>query len=353
MKGKSRNVENYLRAANFEHPDWIPCRVGIMPATWRKYREKLEEVILRHPKLFPNFERGQTDFDAVWNKLYQEGEFTDNWGCTWRNIAEGLDSVVVGHPLEDWDDLATYQAPDPLTQGDMWENPPDWEEMRKNFEQIRENGGLAVGGLMHGFMYMRLFYLRGFENLMIDIAMDEPKLQELIEMVLEFNMALVEKFVEIGAEYMIFADDLGLQDRLPISPEKFRKYLKPCYKKMFGYCRERGVGVYFHSDGHILEIIPDLIECGVTIINPQFRANTLEGLEKVAKGRVCIDLDLDRQLFPFAKPEQIRAHILEAVERLYMPEGGLMLYAECEPDVPLENIEAICQTLEEVGGPAY
>jgi len=131
-----------------------------------------------------------------------------------------------------------------------------------------------------------------------------------------------------------------------MSPEHFRKYLKPCYAQIFGMCRDAGIHVYFHSDGHILEVIDDLIECGVTVINPQIRANTLDGLVEVCKGKVCVNLDLDRQLFPFCTPKDIDEHIREAVVKLGSKQGGLMLVAECEPDVPLENIEAICQALE-------
>ena len=61
--------------------------------------------------------------------------------------------------------------------------------------------------------------------------------------------------------------------------------------------------------------------------------------------------DLDRQFFPFATPSQIEDHIGEVFEALHMPEGGLMLYAECEPDVPLENIDAICTALEKICSP--
>jgi len=120
---------------------------------------------------------------------------------------------------------------------------------------------------------------------------------------------------------------------------------------MFKLCHEEDVSVYFHSDGHILELIPDLIESGVDILNPQIGANGLDGLETTAKGKVCIHLDLDRQLFPFAKPEEIREHIQKAVNRLDLSEGGLMLHAACYPDIPLENVEAICNTYEELGGP--
>jgi len=104
--------------------------------------------------------------------------------------------------------------------------------------------------------------------------------------------------------------------------------------------------VYMHTDGHIVEIIPDLTDCGVQVVNPQIRANGLQDLAKVCKGKVCVDLDLDRQLFPFCSPQDIDDHIREAVEKLGSPEGGLWLKAEIGDDVPLENIEAICASLE-------
>lgn len=347
----NERVENYIKTITFNNPRWIPCRVSLMPATWRKYRKSLEDIVLRHPKVFPDYKEGSIDFDAIDNPTYRKGKVIDSWGCVWENIEEGLDGLVVGHPLSDWEKLDTYTPPDPITQEERG-GIPDWEKRREWIKELKSQGKLATGGLLHGFMYMRLYYLRGFENLMIDIALDDPRLERLINMVLEYNIRFINKWLELGVDLMYFGDDLGNQDRLPISPEKFRRYLKPCYKKMFSLCREKNVYVYLHSDGHILEIIDDLIECGINVINPQVRANTIEGLEKVAKGKVCIDLDLDRQLFPFATPKEIREHIETAVERLNSPNGGLMLIAECEPDVPLENIEAICDTLEDIGGPS-
>ncbi|MGC8971688.1 MAG: uroporphyrinogen decarboxylase family protein [bacterium] len=348
---KKERVENYLRAINFQSPKWIPCRVSIMPATWRKYREALEDIILRHPKIFPDYRKGSIDFDSINDPGYRKGRFKDSWGCVWENIEEGLEGIVVESPIDDWEKFDNYVPPDPLTQGERGEKL-DWERIKEILKERKLKGELATGGLRHGFMYMRLYYLRGFENLMIDIATEDQRLWKLIDMVLEYNIKLIKKWIEVGAEFLYFGDDLGNQDRLPISPEKWRRYLKPCYKKMFSLCRENNVYVYFHSDGHILEIIDDLIECGINVLNPQIRANTIDGLVKMAKGKVCIDLDLDRQLFPFATPKEIREHIEEAVVKLNDPRGGLMLVAECEPDVPLENIEAICKTLEEIGGPS-
>ena len=135
-----------------------------------------------------------------------------------------------------------------------------------------------------------------------------------------------------------------------MSPAKWRKYLKPCFAKIYGRCHEAGLYVFMHTDGHIIEIIPDLIECGVNVVNPQIRANGLDNLVRVCKGKVCVHLDLDRQMFPFATPAEIDAHVREAVEALGAPEGGLWLIAETGPDVPLENIEAICTALERYRG---
>ena len=346
----NKRRENFLRTVEFRYPQWIPCVVSIMPATWIKYGEKVEKIVLEHSKLFPHYKKG--DFKKMkLSRAYQKGRWKDVWGIVWENIEEGLDSAPVEKeaPLKNWENLKNYKAPHPLVF-DWFGEKIDWEEKKKELEEAREKGNLASGSLVHGFMYMWLYYLRGFTNFMMDIASEDSRLNQIIEMVLNYNLKLVNKWIEIGAQIIYFGDDLGLQKSLPISPSQWRKYLKSCYAKIFGACRDKGVYVYLHSDGHILEIIDDLLECGVNIINPQIRANGLQGLAKVAKRKVCIHLDLDRQLFPFANPEEIENHIWKAVKILGLKKGGLMLYAECGPDVPLENIATICQVLEEVGG---
>lgn len=88
------------------------------------------------------------------------------------------------------------------------------------------------------------------------------------------------------------------------------------------------------------------MECGVNVINPQYRANGLDNIVRVCKGKVCADLDLDRQMFPFATPDELDEHVRHAVETLGSPEGGLWVLAEISDDIPLVNIEAICTALE-------
>ena len=122
--------------------------------------------------------------------------------------------------------------------------------------------------------------------------------------------------------------------------------MKPAYKAIYDVVHRAGKMVYMHTDGCIWPVIQDMKEAGVNVLNPQIRANGLDHLVETCKGKICIDLDLDRQLFPFATPKQISEHIEECTKAMYLPQGGLMLVAECAADVPLENIEAICSTLE-------
>ncbi len=349
-EGKNRETVNYLKAIYFDDPEWTPYSVSIMPSTWIKYREALEDIVLAHPRSFPHYEQGSRDFDQIDDPFYELGEKTDCWGTVWNNEERGLDSYPVTYPLENWEDFENYTPPDPL-QDDIL-GPRDWHKIRQQIEDAKKRGEIGgCGPLPHGFMYMRLYYLRGFENLMMDMATGEPRLWDLIEMVESYNRAVVEKCLEFEPEMVYFGDDLGLQNALPISPEMWRKYLKPSFDRIYAPIREKNIPIYMHTDGHILEIIPDLIDVGVTVLNPQFRANGLEGLKEMAVGKVALNQDLDRQLFPFASRAQIEEHIYTAHEALRLPNGGLSFYVEIEPDVPLKTVDTILTTLEAVCHP--
>lgn len=87
--------------------------------------------------------------------------------------------------------------------------------------------------------------------------------------------------------------------------------------------------------------------CGVSIHHPQLRANTLNEIAEAYKGRLCVDLDLDRQMFPFCNTSDMRRLVKESLEELYLPEGWLDDEGQVGLDVPLENIEALRQAMEE------
>jgi uroporphyrinogen decarboxylase len=250
---------------------------------------------------------------------------------------------VVESPLADWSAMKAYQFPDPSTKSERGER--DWAKTRQALAEAEKNGQVRSGNGER--LFDRLYFLRGFTNLMMDIATDAPHLPELIERLTQHELKLVRLWLDAGVDVIGFHTDIGTQKALMISPAKFRQYIKPMFKTIFRAVRDAGALVALSSDGCLLEIVDDLVECGVNQHDPQFRANTLEGIERVYKGKMCINLDLDRQMFAFCTPRDIWAQVREAVARLNSPEGGLTLMGEVSDDnTPLENIEALIAAME-------
>ena len=335
--------ENWLRAIEFRNPQWIPCSVTFSPITWQHLRKDLEAIVLRHPRLFPDFLPGSVEYD-VFPPVYRAREyFRDNWGCVWYNTIGGIEGVVVESPLADWDALATYRPPDPRLKHERGDR--DWDAIRKNIGERRANGRLISGDGER--LFDRLYFLRGYENLMIDIATDDPHLPALIDLLLQYELEVIDMWLPMGVDVIGFHTDIGTQQGLMISPDMFRKYIKPLYKALFAKCRDAGVHAYLSSDGCLLDIVDDLIECGVSAHDPQLRANTLDGIVRAYKGKLCANVDLDRQMFAFCSPDDIWKQIEQVVERMYMPEGGLMMQGSIsDATLPLENIEALCDAIE-------
>lgn len=340
--------ENYLRNASMTGPEWMPCTISISGASWDQLRGDLEDVLVRHPTLFPNFEKGTRDYDH-WDfgAGHRKGErFRDAWGCVWENAIDGIVGVVVEHPLEDWDALETYEAPDPMVQNDR--GPADWENAGRRTEEAKDAGRLTSGGVAHGFFFMRMHYLRGFENLMIDLATEDPHLPQLIDMLVRHSRKIVNRWLSMGVDLVDFADDLGTQTAPMIGPEMFHRWVTPGYKALMRPCREAGCHVALHSDGYIMDLMDEFIEAGVTIINPQDLCNGVDDLAREVKGRICIRLDIDRQtIMPYGTRSDIRALIEEEVRKLGSPQGGLEMIAGIYPPTPAENVDALCDAMEE------
>ena len=343
--------ENYLRSVEFEYPEYIPCRVLITWPIWNTYREKLERIAIKHPLLFPNFEPRAIQYSDKIGVLRVNRLIKDPFGCIWRFNIEGYQGQVVKHPLENWGDFKSYKFPNPEeglpSEGSDKLTP--WNTVFENLEKLKAENKLVQASLMHGFFFQRLYYLRGFTNLMKDFIVRPPQIYDLIEELTEYILDLVNNLLKFGKIDIIhFGDDLGTQTRMPISPSIFREFIYPSYRKIFQRIRETGTHVYFHSDGHIVEVIDQLINTGVSVLNIQDRVNGLENIKFLCKGKVCVDVDVDRQyLVPFGRPEEIKEHIRLIVEELAMRRGGLMIEAEVHPPTSLRNIKAIIEAMEQ------
>ena len=136
-----------------------------------------------------------------------------------------------------------------------------------------------------------------------------------------------------------------------LSPELFRKYIKPSYEKIIQPAKDAGCIIHMHSDGDIRLLMDDILDCGVDIINLQDLVNGIDWIAEKLAGKVCIDLDVDRQdIMMNGTPAQVDSLILEEIEKLGSKEGGLMLCQGVYPAISLENIEAAMDAMEKYAG---
>lgn len=325
--------EKFLKDVRLEGEPEVYSHIHIWYQVWQEFGERLKWLENFSPYVSVGIDRKPSRPAG--------SRAADVWGCQWTYPLESHDGQCLGHPISSWDNLQSYQPPDP-------DEYTDWKQAEKNIEKAKSEGRVAHGGTDHGFIYLRLTYLRGFRNLMLDVADQRPELDELVGIIEDYWLRVVDRWIELGVDAIGFGDDLGLQYALPISPAAWRRYIKPSYQRIFSRCRSSGVHVSLHSDGYIVDIIPDLIECGVSKLNPQDLVNGLDNLAQLAKGRVFLHLDIDRQrITVFGRPEEIDAHIFNCVRTLGSPKGGLSFIWYVFPPTPLENIQAAARAMDE------
>ncbi len=341
--------ENYLRAVRFERPDYIPMTFGINDACYQAYpQEALFELMEQHPLLFPDFQKPALPFTPEFASVARkDAPYRDDFGCVWETTVDGITGTVTGHPLADWNNFATYQAPNPDVC--MGIGPVDWKKIQDEIQNTPDE--LHMGGLRHGHTFLQLCDIRGYENLLFDMMDEEPRLWELIQLVEEFNLGIIRHYLECGVDVMTYGEDLGMQVGPMLSPDQFRTYIKPSYQRIIRPAKEKGIPIHMHSDGDIRTLVDDLIDGGVEIINLQDLVNGIDWIAERFSGKVCVDLDIDRQkITRFGTPKEINELIHKEVSSIATPQGGLTMIYGLYPGIPLENVKAVMDSMEKYMG---
>lgn len=343
--------ENILRAIRFERPERIPMTFHVNDACWHHYgQEALKDLMEGHPLLFPDYRRPAGAVTPEYALNARAGQpYTDPWGCVWETSDDGITGSVHTHPLADWNALDRYDAPDPaVTDGTF---PIDWREIEASVTRARQQGKLVWGGLPHGHTFLRLQDLRGYENLLFDMCDDHPNLPRLIHRIETFNAAYVDRWLALNPDIFSYPEDLGMQVGPMLSPDHFRRHIKPSYERLMRPARRKGCIVEMHADGDIRSLAGELVAAGVQVVNLQDLVNGVDWIAATFAGRVCVHLDLDRQrVTPFGSPEAIDALIREEVEKIASPQGGLMMIYGLYPGLPLANVKAVMDAMERYMG---
>ncbi|MBC7262457.1 MAG: hypothetical protein H5T63_10645, partial [Chloroflexi bacterium] len=211
---------------------------------------------------------------------------------------------------------------------------------------------LIVGPCSLGFFQMG-WLLRGFENFAVDLVQNVSFAEALMERILELKMAYWGALLPRLNRMAIIVredDDYGHQSGLQISPSIFRRLIKPRWRRLFDFMREKAAGqiyISFHSCGAIRRLIPDLIEIGVQILNPvQVSAegmDTKELKEGFGKDLTFWGGGVDTQYtLPYGSPMEVRDEVRRRIADL-APGGGFVFTPvhNIQADVPPENLMAM------------
>ncbi len=305
-------------AIRWQSPAELPVAVSILPRVWLEHADAACALVAEFPDLLGQY-RGITRFEEhPLQASYRAGSWTDEWGCVWTNVAGGLEGYVTGHPLQTAEDCRRVKMP-----------------------------SNRDGRIPHGFLYLRVLDLLGFETAM-ELFVEEPDaIAALIGTIVEHTLLQIDVAAPRSGPVFYLGDDLGMQHGLALGAVRWRQFFAAAYARIFARVHAHGRLVYFHSDGRIVDILDDLKAAGADMINPQFRANGLADLVRVCRGRIPIHLDLDRQLLPVARPGEVARHVEEATAALYLPEGGLGLSLELGPGIRPEIMHEAVAAVEQ------
>ena len=324
--------ERVVATLEFTGPDRVPRELWALPGISMFRQTELSELLAAYPSDFAGPQASYGQSHRAHGQPGVVGENVDAWGSVWTVGEPGVVGEVKACPLSDWSALDNYELP--------WELLREADLSAVNRSCAETDRFVKVGTETRPFERMQ--FLRGSEDLFIDLAYGTPEIYRLRDMLHEFFVKEMEMWAETDVDAVSFMDDWGSQRALLISPEMWRSFYKPLYKDYCDILRARGKYVFFHSDGNIEAIYPDLIEIGVHAVNSQLFCMDLEGLGQKYAGQITFWGEIDRQsVLPFGTVDDVRSAVRRVRKALDTGRGGVI--AQCEWGVkdPKENIAAV------------
>lgn len=277
----------------------------------------------------------------------KEGSTIDRWGVGHEPGSEAAKHMTYMRcPLrgkEQLSEVEAYPLPD-FAHGDASHQKAQAEAIHKK--------GLAAVGDMQCTIWETSWYMRGMEDLMMDMMCDDPIATYLLDAVTERAIVRAQSFTRAGADILYFGDDIGMQRTPMMSLDLYCKWLKPRLKQVVDAAKSINpdVLIAYHSCGHITPFIPHLIEVGIDILNPiQPESMDFKEIYKEFGGKISFHGTIGTQTtMPFGTPQQIREKVFEHME-IAKDKGGLFPAPThlLEPEVLWENILAYVQACKD------
>lgn len=277
-------------------------------------------------------------------RRFEDGTVEGVWGerHSTRHNAEGVFQDIVYQPYADITDVAELDR--------CREPSPDWYDESNVERQCRalDRYALYAGGAGHMDFLNGIGRLRGQEQVLLDVATEDPVFLELVERRFRFLYTKVQRVLQAGKgriDLLWCGEDLGTQDAPIISPRSFDRLFAQKYRAYFELAHHHGAKVAMHVCGAIRVFIPRLIELGLDILDVvQVSAAGMDlrrlrddfGDRLTFCGTMCV-----QTVLPHGSVEDVEAEVRRRQE--LFPDGGLILGPTntIEIGTPVENILAM------------
>lgn len=281
--------------------------------------------------------------------------YHDEWGIKWAKPPSSLFMDPVGAPLSGdltVERLASHPWPDPDQKG-------RYEGLRQEAERLRDTGCAVLFSLYGLGVFDMALMIHGIEDTLMDMAANASVIEDLLDRILEFQMRMWTNTLEIlgdNVDVCLHSDDLGSQATSMMSPEMYRRLLKPRHARLFAHIKKSArtdVKLLLHSCGSVRSLIPDLIDTGIDALNPvQVGAARMDSKE--LKQEYGSELSfwgggIDTQgILSRGSVSQVKDEVKRRIDDL-APGGGFVFAAvhNIQPEVPPENIQAMWEAFQE------
>ncbi len=340
-----RNLLNLLKRQGIEYS---PCYFTLCPALEQQYRllsgsDTAYEDFFDFPMRLvgePVLTNSSADFASYYNGNLKEGTRIDRWGVGHRpGSKDAMHMTQMLHPLEGDISLATLEAYPYPDFGSA-----DYGAVKENINAAASRG-LASVGKISDMVWEIAWYLRGMEDLMMDMAVDDEKAAYLLDKVTNAACIRAEKYAGLDVDILHTGDDVGMQHKMMFSAEFWRKWIKPRMAKVITAAKTAKPDILFsyHSCGFVTPIIDELIEIGVDVLNPvQPECMNFEDIHRQYGNKISFWGTIGTQTtMPFGSAEDVRREVIRNLD-IAGEKGGLLCTPThlLEPEVPYQNILA-------------
>jgi len=317
-----RSRERVLLAINHKEPDRIPIFSPNLIPTYKPLDKRIQHFLdtFEFDRLVKlNFIKTPSRRRKLAGEVY-----IDLYGCLFKYKGVG-NPYCIYHPLayvKKIEDVEKFKWPDPNDPNLLLKNAS--KMARKISEETEYATAINIDTLFH-----RYHALRGFNQWLIDLKLNPGLHKAIADKIYHINLTLTMRLLNEVGEYtdiVMTGDDLGTSTRPYVSLQDFRKHIKPYFKNLIGEIKRSfpHIKFYLHSHGQIMDFIPDLIDCGVDILNPIL---PLDGMDPIILKRkygnqlcFCGGIDVEH-ILPFGTLADVKKHVKEVIDIL-APGGG-------------------------------